>query len=73
MHAEMVLILLVSLVVSQLVLVFWKTRHFKSFQVINFIFNWLSLFKIKFVSQIYFMLIQPKIGTPNYLSLYYLV
>ena len=33
MHAEMVLILLVSLVVSQFVLVVWKTRHFKSFQV----------------------------------------
>lgn len=33
MHAEMVLILLVSLVVSQVLLVFWRNKHFKSFQV----------------------------------------
>jgi hypothetical protein len=33
MHAEMVLILLTTLVVSQILLVFWRTRHLKSFQV----------------------------------------
>lgn len=33
MHAEMVLILLATLVISQIVLVVWKNKHFKSFQV----------------------------------------
>ena len=37
MHAEMVLILLASLVVSQIVLVYWKNAHFKSFQVRNLV------------------------------------
>lgn len=36
MHAEMVLILLASLIVSQIVLVYWKNAHFKSFQVKHF-------------------------------------
>lgn len=34
MHAEMMLILLVTLAIAQLVLVEWKKRHFKSYQVI---------------------------------------
>lgn len=34
MHAEMVLILLVTLIVAQIVLVEWKKRHYKSYQVI---------------------------------------
>lgn len=33
MHAEMVLILIVTLVVAQIVLVQWKQRHFRSYQV----------------------------------------
>lgn len=33
MHAEMVLILIVTLVVAQLVLVQWKQRHSKSYNV----------------------------------------
>ena len=33
MHAEMVLILIVTLVVAQIVLVQWKQRHFGSYQV----------------------------------------
>lgn len=33
MHAEMLLILIVSLVVAQVILVQWKQRHFKSYQV----------------------------------------
>lgn len=33
MHAEMVLILIVTLVVAQLVLVQWKQRHPKSYNV----------------------------------------
>ena len=33
MHLEMVLILIATLVVAQIVLVQWKQRHFKSFQV----------------------------------------
>lgn len=33
MHAEMVLILIATLVVAQVLLVQWKTRHFKSYQV----------------------------------------
>jgi RING finger protein 121/175 len=33
MHAEMVLILFATLIVSQVLLVFWKTKHAKSFQV----------------------------------------
>lgn len=33
MHAEMVLILIVTLVIAQLVLVQWKQRHAKSYNV----------------------------------------
>jgi RING finger protein 121 len=33
MHAEMVLILIVTLIVAQVVLVQWKQRHFRSYQV----------------------------------------
>lgn len=33
MHAEMILILFATLIVSQILLVFWKTKHPKSFQV----------------------------------------
>lgn len=33
MHAEMILILLVTLIVAQVALVEWKKRHHKSYQV----------------------------------------
>jgi len=33
MHAEMVLILLITLVVAQIVLVEWKKRHYRSYMV----------------------------------------
>lgn len=33
MHAEMLLILLVTLTVAQVVLIEWKKRQFKSYQV----------------------------------------
>ena len=36
MHLEMVLILIATLVVAQIVLVQWKQRHFKSFQVSSY-------------------------------------
>ena len=35
MHAEMVLILIVTLIVAQVLLVQWKQRHFRSYQVNN--------------------------------------
>lgn len=35
MHAEMVIILLVTLIVAQIVLVEWKKRHYKSYSVRN--------------------------------------
>jgi len=38
MHAEMLIILMITMIVAQIVLLEWKRRHFKSFQVI-FIFN----------------------------------
>ncbi|GLH08847.1 RING finger protein 121 [Gryllus bimaculatus] len=41
MHAEMVLILLVTLVVAQIVLVEWKKRHFKSYQFISLLGMWI--------------------------------
>ncbi|KAK2184828.1 hypothetical protein NP493_251g02049 [Ridgeia piscesae] len=41
MHAEMVLILLATLAVAQLVLVQWKQRHFKSYQVATLMGMWL--------------------------------
>ncbi len=41
MHAEMILILLFTLVISQILLVLWKTKHFKSFQV-----NYFEIIKI---------------------------
>lgn len=33
MHAEMIVILLVTLIVAQVALVEWKKRHYKSFSV----------------------------------------
>ncbi len=42
MHAEMVLILIVTLVIAQLVLVQWKQRHPKSYNVSQFFFSSLS-------------------------------
>ena len=33
MHAEMVLILIGTLIVAQIVLVQWKQRHFRTYQV----------------------------------------
>jgi len=33
MHAEMLLILMVTMIIAQIVLIEWKRRHFKSFQV----------------------------------------
>jgi len=38
MHAEMLVILMITMIVAQIVLLEWKRRHFKSFQV-NYIFN----------------------------------
>jgi RING finger protein 121 len=51
MHAEMVLILLLTLILSQFVLVFWKTRHFKSFQFVTMVGMWTIpfLISLKFV------------------------
>lgn len=37
MHAEMLLILMVTMIVAQIILIEWKRRHFKSFQVIFFL------------------------------------
>jgi len=37
MHAEMLLIFMITMVVAQIVLLQWKRRHFKSFQV-NIVF-----------------------------------
>lgn len=44
MHAEMLLILLVTLIASQVLLVFWKTKHFKSFQIFTMFGMWLIPF-----------------------------
>ncbi len=41
MHAEMVLVLLGTLIVSQIVLVIWKAKHFKSFQSATMLAMWL--------------------------------
>jgi hypothetical protein len=35
MHAEMVLVLLLSLVVCQFIILFWKNYHLRSYQVKN--------------------------------------
>jgi hypothetical protein len=37
MHAEMMLILMVTMVVGQVVLVVWRTHHFKSYQTVTLI------------------------------------
>lgn len=35
MHAEMFIVFIVSLVVAQIILIIWKKKHFKSYQVIR--------------------------------------
>ncbi|XP_035734029.1 RING finger protein 121-like isoform X1 [Vespa mandarinia] len=44
MHAEMLLILLVTLTVAQVILIEWKKRHFKSYQLITLIVMWIIPF-----------------------------
>ncbi|KAK0160114.1 hypothetical protein PV328_007554 [Microctonus aethiopoides] len=44
MHAEMLLILLVTLIVVQITLVEWKKRHFKSYQFVTLIAVWIIPF-----------------------------
>lgn len=45
MHAEMVIILLLTLVVAQVILVEWKKRHYRSYSVCLRPFDsWLSIF-----------------------------
>lgn len=39
MHAEMVIILLLTLVVAQIALVEWKKRHYKSYSVEQMVFH----------------------------------
>lgn len=46
MHAEMLIILLVTLTVAQIALVEWKKRHFKSYQLITMIAMWIIPFGI---------------------------
>ena len=46
MHAEMILVLLGALIVSQVLLVLWKTKHFKSFQFCTMIGMWIIPFCI---------------------------
>ncbi|EEB10744.1 RING finger protein, putative [Pediculus humanus corporis] len=41
MHAEMVIILIVTLVVAQIVLVQWKQRHYQSYQLVTLIGMWI--------------------------------
>jgi RING finger protein 121/175 len=40
MHAEMILVLFLSLVASQVILVVWRTKHFRSFQFATMIGMW---------------------------------
>lgn len=46
MHAEMVLILFATLIVSQILLVFWRVKHFKSFQFFTMLGMWIIPFII---------------------------
>ncbi|KAL5012036.1 hypothetical protein ScPMuIL_010587 [Solemya velum] len=50
MHAEMVLILIATLVVAQVLLVQWKQRHFRSYQRVTLLGMWLTpvVFCVKF-------------------------
>ncbi|XP_064636124.1 E3 ubiquitin ligase Rnf121-like isoform X2 [Lineus longissimus] len=41
MHAEMVLILITTLVVAQVLLVQWKQRHFRSYQIVTLLGMWI--------------------------------
>ncbi|XP_050442834.1 RING finger protein 121 [Adelges cooleyi] len=40
MHAEMLLILLVTMIIAQITLLEWKRRHFKSFQIVTSLALW---------------------------------
>lgn len=44
MHAEMLIILMITMIVAQIVLLEWKRRHFKSFQVVTSLALWLIPF-----------------------------
>ncbi|XP_011164176.1 RING finger protein 121 isoform X1 [Solenopsis invicta] len=46
MHAEMLIILLVTLTVAQIVLIEWKKRHFKSYQLVTLVAMWIIPFGI---------------------------
>ncbi|KAL5241580.1 hypothetical protein ACI65C_008990 [Semiaphis heraclei] len=44
MHAEMLIILMITMIVAQIVLLEWKRRHFRSFQVVTSLALWLIPF-----------------------------
>ncbi|CAH8494034.1 unnamed protein product [Schistosoma turkestanicum] len=44
MHLEMFLVAFISLLVCQLMLMFWKQRHFRSYQLVTLIVMWLVPF-----------------------------
>lgn len=50
MHSEMLLVLIVTLIIAQIILLQWKKRHFKSYQLITLIFMWITpiIFCIQF-------------------------
>lgn len=52
MHAEMIVILLVTLIVAQVALVEWKKRHYKSFSVSFVIKN--LLLRVQFYEECLF-------------------
>lgn len=52
MHMEMMVIFMISVIVGQIFLVTWKRKHFKSYQVFNFI-NFKHLFNIQTFTDVY--------------------
>lgn len=51
MHAEMVVILLVTLIIAQIVLVEWKKRHYRSYSLMTLLALWLIPFVLSLRSQ----------------------
>jgi RING finger protein 121 len=46
MHAEMFLIFIIALIIAQVILVTWKRKHFKSYQLATLLGMWLIPFVV---------------------------
>lgn len=66
MHAQMLMILMVTVLVAQVVLVEWRKRHFRSYQVYTCRFYFIKWLKLKI--KLHFAINSKRCSEPNSMS-----